>query len=167
MSDLPLLLPGVLIAIVASFVAGPRLGRALSTTSLVGGSVVFSFGLILAATLTPQAAALGSGIHSGGTCDLTITVPTLEILLAPTDMSLNILLFAPLGMTLGLVPRSSLRTVFVTGALLLPFMVEWIQLVVPVLDRACQANDIVANEIGLVLGLAIGWTGHWLTERHL
>ncbi len=157
MTGIPWLLPGVLIAIVVSLLVARRVGRQFGTSSLVGGSLVCSFGLILSATLTPQWSALEFGQQSGGTCDLTLRLPALAELLEPTDFSLNVLLFLPLGFTVGLVPRPSLKMALVAVALSLPFIVESTQFVLPALDRACQVNDIVANEVGLLLGLAIGW----------
>ena len=156
-AGLPWLLPGLLLGLVVALALGPRIGRTLGTSAAVGVLLVVSIALIVAATLTPQSGALVLGARSDGSCDLTIIPPWLSELLHPTDITLNVLLFVPLGVALGLLPRSSRRTALVAGAVLLPFVIESVQLVAPVLDRACEANDVADNLVGLAVGLLVGW----------
>ncbi len=165
MTAVPWLLPGLLIAVIVSLVAGSRVGRQLGTGPVVGGATLLCLGLILSSTLTPQVTALEFGAQSGGTCDLTLSLPWLGQLPDPVDSGLNILLLLPLGFTLGLVSRPFWRVALVGGALALPLIVEWTQLVVPALDRACQIDDVAANEIGLILGVTFGSAVRRLRQR--
>jgi VanZ family protein len=57
---------------------------------------------------------------------------------------------------IGLFPRSRRTAAVVIAAIALPFAIETIQLLLPVLDRACESADVVDNLTGLVLGLGGG-----------
>ncbi len=48
------------------------------------------------------------------------------------------------------------------AAIALPFAIETIQLLLPVLDRACESADVVDNLTGLVIGLGGGVVAGWL-----
>ena len=160
MIDLPWLAPGLLLAMIVSIVAGPRVGRELGAGTLIGALMVFSLGMIVSATLTPQSAALEFGARGGGTCDFTLVgLPSLSDFLSLNEITLNMLLFLPLGATIGVVPRSRRKVALIIAVVLLPFVIEWMQLVIPVLDRACEVSDIVYNLTGLALGMAIAWVG--------
>jgi len=111
----------------------------------------------MAATLTPLEAAIGSGVVSDGTCDFSRggVLPLLDLPLTSDDPVLNIALFVPLGISIGL-SRSPHRTSLIVAAIALPFGIELAQLILPVLDRSCEAADIVDNLTGLGLGLVVG-----------
>ena len=79
--------------------------------------------------------------------------------------SLNVILFVPLGILIALLPRSRATAFAVIGAALLPLAIESIQLAARPLGRACQGADVVDNILGLALGLAVGWTGMWISRR--
>ena len=70
--------------------------------------------------------------------------------------SLNVALFIPLGIAIGLVHVSRPWAALTFAAIALPFAIEAIQLVAPILDRGCQSADVVDNLTGLALGLLIG-----------
>ena len=136
---IPLLLPGLGASIVAAPFLGGPVRRMLRTGPVLGWALVVTLGLILSATLTPR-----------------VGLATADELFQLGDTSLNVLLFLPLGVVLGLVPRSRRKAVIVAGAVALPFAIEAAQALVPWLERACQSADVTDNLTGLVSGLAIG-----------
>jgi len=150
--------PGILIAVVVSIVAARRFGRWLATSPVLAGYVLFTFGLILAVTITPSREALSEGIvATGAFCDLSRLGPiSLHDLFAFREPSLNVFLCVPLGVGLGLLPRSR-RTLVVLGvALLTPIAVEALQGATPALGRVCESADVIDNVTGLAVGLVIG-----------
>jgi glycopeptide antibiotics resistance protein len=154
---LPLFLPGVAISMVVGLVASGAVGRALGVRRAVAWVMVLSLGIVVAATLTPQADALEAGVRGPGYCDFSrIWLAPWEQLLSVTDASLNVLLFIPLGAAIGLVPRSRRRAAIVVGAIALPFAIEITQSLAPWLDRGCESADVVDNLMGLALGLIAG-----------
>jgi glycopeptide antibiotics resistance protein len=153
--DYPWFLPGVMLAIVVGAIAARPLARALSTRPAVAWLLITSLGIALAATLTPQT--LAGATTSSGTCDLArIGLAPWDELLAVSDSSLNVLLFVPLGLAIGLLPRSRRRTMVAGAALLLPVAIEATQVLVPALHRICQSADVVDNLLGLAIGLGAG-----------
>jgi glycopeptide antibiotics resistance protein len=155
--ELPWLLPGAAISVVVSIAASEAVGRALSVRRPVAWVMVLSLGIIMAATLTPQWEALAFGARGSSACDLSrLGFAPLRELLRFGDTSLNVLMFIPLGATIGLLPRSRRAAVIVIAAIALPFAIETAQLLLPVLDRACESADVVDNLTGLVIGLSGG-----------
>src|SRR5450759_446303 len=154
---LPWFLPGVVISIVVSIAASGALGRALGVRRAVAWAIVISLGIIAAATLTPQSEALAFGARGSSSCDLSrLGLAPLRELLQLSDSGGNILMFIPLGATIGLVPRSRRKAAIVIVAIALPFGIETIQLLAPALDRACESADVIDNLTGLAIGLAGG-----------
>jgi len=154
---LPWFLPGVAISVVVSFAASGAVGRAFGIRRAVAWAMVLSLGTILAATLTPQWEALAFGARGRAYCDFTrIGLASFEELVSANDSGGNVLMFIPLGVTIGLVPRSRGKAAIAVAAIALPFAIETIQLLVPALDRFCESADVVDNLTGLVLGLAGG-----------
>jgi hypothetical protein len=154
---LPWFLPGVAVSVVVSVAASGAAGRALGVRRAVAWAMLFSLGIIMAATLTPQSGALDLGTQGPGYCDFSRIGPApWEQLLSPTESSGNVLMLIPLGAAIGLVPRSRSKAALVVGALALPFAIEAIQLLAPWLDRACESADVVDNLMGLALGLVAG-----------
>lgn len=145
----------VLIAI-GSLVLGPAVARRLATRRSVASLLLFGFGLVIAATLLPDRDAL-AGIASDRVCDLSRIGPaSIGELTRVNTTSLNVLLFVPLGVAVGLLPRSRPAAVVLVAALSLTFVVEAVQLFVTVLGRGCQTADMVDNLMGLAIGIAIG-----------
>jgi len=145
------------VSVAAGVAAGGYVGRLLGARPILGRAIVISLGIVLAATLTPQREAIESGALSTGNCDLSrVGLAPLARLRTLNDVSVNVLLFVPLGTAIGLVPSSRRKIAVVMVAVALPFAIELTQLLGPVLDRACQSADVVDNLSGLVLGLAVG-----------
>jgi hypothetical protein len=162
---LPWFLPGAAVSFVLSLIASGVVGRALGMPRSLAWALVLSLGIILSATLTPLSEALAYGATGTASCDLSRVwlAPLGDYLRAP-DPAGNVLMFVPLGATIALIPRSRRKTAVFLGAILLPFAIETAQLLMPVLDRACESADVVDNLAGLVLGLAFGAGGGWLVS---
>jgi hypothetical protein len=152
---LPWFLPGV--AVSAAVSLGGAVGRVLGAGRSVGSALIFSLGIIVAATLTPLGGELDLESSHPGACDLTrVGLPPLGLLLRINGTSLNVLLFIPLGLSIAFLPRSRRTLAVVLAAAALPLAIELTQLVVPVLDRGCESADVVDNLLGLGIGLGLG-----------
>jgi len=156
-SLLPWFFPGVTISLVVGLVTSGVVGRSLGVSRIVALALILSLGIILSATLTPLRWAIDFGAAGTGACNFSrIGLAPLGELLRFDDTSLNVLLFIPLGVTIGLVPRSRRKAAIVAAAIALPFAIETVQLLVPWLDRGCESADVVDNLTGLFVGLAAG-----------
>ena len=167
---LPWFLPGAVIALVVGIVCSGPVSRTLRVGRRVAWFIVVILGIILAATMTPQREALAYGARGPDSCDFSrVGLAPISELLRFNDTGLNVLMFIPLGTTIGLLPRSRRTAAVVIAAIALPFAIEAAQLLLPVLDRACESADVVDNLTGLVLGLgggvAAGWLGRSLARR--
>jgi glycopeptide antibiotics resistance protein len=162
-STLPWLPPGTIVFAIIGIVVCRRLARALGTRPAVAWLLVVSVGIIVSATLTPLYGTLETTASGPGACDLSVMgfIPLRE-LFQVDDRSLNILLFIPLGVALGLLPRSRRTAFLVLAAVLFPFAIETTQLLAPILGRGCQSIDVIDNLTGLAIGLAAGATIGWL-----
>jgi glycopeptide antibiotics resistance protein len=154
---LPWLLPGLVVSALVGMFVGRRVGRAFATGPAIGWGLVVCLGLIISATLTPLRGEFELDTSGIGTCDFSrIGVAPLGQLLRIGDTSLNVLLFMPLGFTIGLIPGSRRRHVLAAIAVLSPFAIETAQLLWPILGRGCQSADVFDNLTGLVIGWMIG-----------
>jgi glycopeptide antibiotics resistance protein len=162
---LPWFLPGAAIALLVSLAVSGAVCRALRVRRPVAWAMVLSLGVILAATMTPQWEALAFGAQGPSSCDFSrIGLAPLSELLRFGDTSGNVLMFIPLGVTIALVPRSRRKVVVLIAAIALPFAIETAQLLLPVLDRACESADVVDNLTGLVVGLGGGVVAGWFAR---
>lgn len=156
-SNLPWLVPGIGIALVVSVAASGRVARWLGVTRVAAWVLLMSTGVILSATLTPQALEARGDPGLGRLCELTrIGPPGLAELSSSPVVEGNILMFIPLGFAIAVAPRSSHKRALLVGAFALPFLIEATQFVVTPLGRGCQSADVTDNLTGLVLGLALG-----------
>ena len=160
--NVPWFFPGVAIALVVGILGATRVARILSTSRPVAGLLLASAGVIVAATLTPFRDAFLPGTVALP-CDFSrVGLAPLAELTSRNDTSLNVLLFVPLGIALGLVPNSARKLAVAAMAFAMPFVIELTQLLVPLLARGCQSADVIDNLTGLVLGLALGSPVGWL-----
>lgn len=162
MSTVTWFFPGVGVSIVLGFLFAPAVARALSTGRLVAWLLIVSFGVVLSATLTPIRPGVEVSSVTSNSCDFArIGLAPVADLLTFNDISLNILLFVPLGWALGRIPSTPRKLLLVVGALALPFGIETLQLLAPILNRSCESADVVDNLTGLLLGLigatVFGW----------
>jgi VanZ like family len=150
----PLLVPGVAIALIVGVALGPGASRRTGLSPLQAGMLVFAFGAIAAITLTPGS---GDGLFDGPWCGGLRPAPRLgELLSISSEHGLNIALFVPLGVLIGLIPRVRPLTIAALVAGAMPMLIEWIQYSVPQLDRICQTWDALENLMGLIIGLVAG-----------
>lgn len=154
-AQIPLFAIGLVATLGLSTLLAPWLARRLSARPWVAWLLIFGFGLIVAATLLPHRDALQAGTELA--CDTSrFGFASLDELTRVSDTSLNVLLFVPLGIAVGLLPRTRPAFVITLSAVSLTFIVEGIQLVVTALGRGCQTEDLFDNLLGLAIGLALG-----------
>ncbi len=154
---IPWLLPGVLVSLVIGLIVCRWLGRRLKVHPAVALLLIVGFGLVVSTTLTPLRDAIDDGAIGTGVCDFSRWWPVSPLTwFRLSDPTLNIILFVPLGLAVGLLPPSRTKTVLVVGVLALPFIVESVQLLAPILARGCQSADAIDNLTGAVLGLVMG-----------
>jgi hypothetical protein len=150
----PLLVPGVAIALIVGVALAPWASARTGLSPLLAGMLVFAFGAIVAITLTPGS---GEGFFGRSWCGGLRPPPRLgQLVSISSEHGLNVLLFVPLGILIGLIPRVRPFAVAAGIAGAMPIVIEWIQYSVPRLDRICQTWDALENLMGLVLGLAVG-----------
>lgn len=157
--SVPWFLPGILASVAISLVANGRVAATLAVPRAIATAGIVSLGIISSATLSPLRAAIESGATSSGSCDLSrVGLASLAELMAVSsnDTLLNVALFFPLGLVIGLAPRSGHKTALILACIPLPFLIETTQLLVPSLARACESADVFDNLTGLALGLAAG-----------
>ncbi len=151
----PWFLPGLLVWGVVATALTPTVARALATRPAVVLAMLMSLGIVILATLLPTGDALASSDARFEWCDLErLTFPPPAELLAVTDTLRNVLLFIPLGLTLGLLTQTRRAAILIALAYALPFIIEILQLVLLPLGRGCQSADVIDNALGLTLGLA-------------
>ncbi len=157
MGNVPWFWPGVFVSLIAGTLLAAPVGRTLRIRPVLAGLLMFSVGIIVAATLTPLRDALEVGAVGTGTCDFSrLGLAPLAELSDRNDTSLNVILFVPLGLGIALVPQRRLRGTLLLAAIASPFVIEAIQLIAPVLDRGCQSADVIDNLTGLSIGFVIG-----------
>jgi glycopeptide antibiotics resistance protein len=154
LSGYPGFVPGVVVSIVVAYLTSRTVAGFFRVGRLVGGALVFGLLVIVSATLTPG----GNAPRLDGlSCDLSrIGLAPIHDLLRISEVSLNVVLFVPLGAAIGFLPRSRRKVAVLVAAIALPFAIETIQLLLPFLDRACQSADVSDNLTGLIIGLGVG-----------
>ena len=154
--ELSQFIPGLLVALLFGLATGPWAARRWRTSRSLGTALMVSIGAVFALTLTPGGDVAPPGSFLGA-CDLTrFGPPNLADLTTINEVSLNVILFIPLGASIGLLARSQRKAATLAGAIALPFAIEAIQLVVVPLGRYCDSADVADNLIGLAVGLILG-----------
>lgn len=154
---LPWFLPGLVIASVIALAVAGRVARRLHTESWIAFLLVMSVGAVLAATIPPTGDGFSGDPWAPGRCDFgRIGLASLSDYLHLGDTSLNVVLFVPLGVAIGLLGRSAAMAWVLVAALALPPAIEATQSLVPILGRGCQSGDVCDNLLGLGIGLALG-----------
>jgi hypothetical protein len=152
----PLSVLAITLTLVVSLAASDALARRLHSKRSVAALLLFGFGFVLSATVVPTGAAL-EGEMSDGVCDFSrIGLASIDRLTRLNVTTLNVLLFVPLGVAVGLLPRTRQSLVVALAATSLTFVVELIQLLLPALGRGCETADMADNLLGLALGLFVG-----------
>lgn len=156
-ATLPWLVPGSVLSLGLSLLASGALGRWLRVRRSMAWVLLFALGIILSSTLSPLDRGAVIPPSDPRTCDLSRTWPaSLADLRRGDDVAVNILLFIPLGLAIGIAPASRRKVITLVAAMALPLVIEAVQLRVIELDRACQGADVVDNLTGLALGVVGG-----------
>lgn len=151
-SDFPWFLPGIAVAALLSIVIGRFVAKKLIMRPALSYALVLSVGVILSATMTPSISGLNDPDRALAWCDLSrIGPPPLQQLFTVNDVSLNILLFVPLGILINAISRHKWKVLILTAAL--PFLIEGVQFFIGAsIGRECQSSDVFDNLTGLLLG---------------
>jgi VanZ family protein len=153
---LPWFLPGLAFTTVIALAVAGRVARCLHTGRWIAFLLVVSVGAVLSATIPPTAGG-GDYPSTPGRCDFRRISPApLHVYLHLGDAGLNVILFIPLGLAIGLLGRSAAAARVLVAAVALPVAIETIQSLAPVLGRGCESRDVVDNLLGLGIGLAAG-----------
>ncbi len=167
---LPWFVPAVALSMTIALFACRPLATLLAVRRVVAWAILVGFGVIVSATLTPLHGSFNFDAVATSTCDLSRIGPaSIAQLLQLDDASLNVALFIPLGIAVGLIQALGLRTALIFASTALPFGIETIQLLAPILARGCQSADIVDNLTGLIVGIVVGmglrFVGSGIRER--
>jgi glycopeptide antibiotics resistance protein len=150
----PLVFPVLLVVAVVSALAAPWTARRTGLARLPAALLLFSFGAILAITLTPG---IGGDPSAPFTCKGLVPAPSLSELWSLTNENgQNVLLYVPLGLFIGLIPRRNVLVGAGIAAAAMPFAIEGFQALLPGFARSCDAWDVVENVLGLAIGLVLG-----------
>ena len=151
------LVPGIVVALVLAALLCGAVARRLRTRRVLAFLLLLALGVVFAATVTPSREAVLYGAVGTGTCDLsTIGLAPLSTYIRLNDASLNVALFMPLGLMIGLLPPSPYRLPIIGISVILPVAIEATQLVVTSLGRGCESADVFNNLAGLFVGLTVG-----------
>ena len=160
----PWALPAIGLTLVVATIGARRVATLVPTSPGVAWVLIASLGGVFALTLTPHQP--DSGLAAAFRCDFGVhgLLSVRDVMLL-NDRALNVALFMPLGFGLALIRQRRRQVLLIGFAAVLPVLVESAQSVATVLDRACQAQDLVDNSSGLVAGLVIGCLAGWLWRR--
>jgi glycopeptide antibiotics resistance protein len=157
--SVPWFLPFFLFSIAVSLGINQRVARALAVSRVIAMAAIVSLGLILSATLSPHTGAFELHATASRSCNFLrvgLASPHELMAVSVNDTLLNVVLFVPLGLAIGLARRSRHNVGLVVVGVALPFAIEATQFLAPSLARACESADVFDNLTGLVLGLVAG-----------
>ena len=159
---IPWFVPGLVLSVILAIVFGPTLGRWLRTSRVVAFVLIVGAGAVVSATLTP----IPGPVEPFGSCDFgRVGLAPFSVLIRLNETSLNVLLFAPLGLAVGLLPHSRRGLGIAALAVASPLLIEATQSLMPMLGRGCQSEDVVDNLLGLAIGWAVGAALGWVWLR--
>ena len=152
----PWAIPLVAASTVAAVVVALVLQKTRGAGAWLVAALIVSGALVVALTLTPNA-----GIEDSSLVDPRFDRGPWGYLRQPEywlhldSRTLNVALFVPLGFTLGLLARGAARWAVLAFGLVLPWIVEGLQAVLP-FDRDPQSIDLADNSTGFVVGYVAG-----------
>ena len=139
------------VVVVALLLAFP-LARLLRSNPLVTGLLVMSLLAVVALSLAPS----NTLQAAPGVCLRPVTLPVGRQILWPSDLTANVLMYLPLGVAVVWLRPRPVRLVAMAAALMVPLFVELAQKELIAINRQCSLSDIIGNEVGLVVGMAVG-----------
>jgi glycopeptide antibiotics resistance protein len=146
----------------ASIFISRSVAEKLAMSRALGFALVFWLGVILSATMTPSISGMADPDRVMAWCDLSrIGPPSIGQFDTLNDVSLNVLLFVPLGVLVS--ARTRHRGKALLWATALPLLIEGVQFFGAAIGRECQSADVFDNWTGLLLGylggtaLSVGW----------
>ena len=144
---MPSLTPAAPLVLVLALVAGLVIwlvgGRNRGAT--IAALLLVAWGAVFAATLTPSPY---EAFEQQVTCKFALTMGAV-----PKERLANVLLFVPLGFVSWF---ASPRWIWVAAACAAPLLIEAAQGVIVAMNRGCDVMDVVANVLGVGLGVALG-----------
>ena len=153
----PTILPVAILAIVLATLLCTAVAHRLGTGRRVAWLLMASLGFILALTIAPSRQALTVGMTGPVACDLSRIGPaSLATYARMDDPFLNILVFVPFGLAVGLLPAGRAKWSILVAAVLLSPAIETTQALVVAMGRSCESGDIFDNLFGLAIGVAVG-----------
>jgi glycopeptide antibiotics resistance protein len=153
----PTMLPVGIAAFVLATILRHPVARRLKTHSGVAWLLMAGLGGVLALTIAPSRLALTDGVTGPIQCNLSrIGLAPLSVYARMEDPFLNVVVFVPLGLAVGLLPPGRPKLVIAIAALLLPLAIETTQALVVAMGRSCEAGDVFDNEFGLLVGSGVG-----------
>jgi glycopeptide antibiotics resistance protein len=162
----PGFIPGSLLAVVISFAMNGLISKVLYVRRCLAFCLIITLGLILSATMTVGGESQPSVNKDIECCDFTrLALAPVAELFAVNETSLNVFLFVPFGLVIGLIHHSPRKVPILVAAFALPFGIETVQLLMPAMNRTCQSADVIDNLIGLVVGLILGKLTKFLTRN--
>lgn len=160
MHTFPWALPVLAVGVLAAALAGPLVGRVLCMPTWAAVVLISGAALVVAVTLSPLGtAAPGSSPVPSLSAHPVPVAPTSELWRWPwhwwpiDERTLNVALFVPLGIGVGLVGRRPMRWFLVFIAVLSPFAIEGAQYLVGWLARDADWRDVVDNVTAWSSGL--------------
>lgn len=152
--DIPSYWPVILLWVTLGLLLSGQMARFLETRRIIAFGLFVSLGFVLLATLSPNDPARLDAVSG---CDLSrVGFPSISTLISDRDALRNILLFLPLGFTLGLLPWTKRNLIVIVGAFGLTVVIETTQIALADLGRGCETADMIDNNTGLAIGLLAG-----------
>jgi glycopeptide antibiotics resistance protein len=159
----PWAIPGSLLVLATAAWASRGLARTLRASRLYAFGFAASLGTALLFTLSPSLDA-GPGRHRFAS--LEVTLDTFRNLGGINETTLNVALFVPLGLLAALHRTRSVRIPLIAAASAIPLVIEATQYALPSLGRSgFQMNDVIANLLGVTLGLGLGTIARRLAHQ--
>lgn len=147
----PYAIVGLLACMVLGCIFVPLIKKTTEQSLLFNWLLFVAWTGAVAFTLTPA----NTFNPLGGLCHSLIFSQWWEQLFVISDVSLNVALFIPLGILIMFVKKY--KRFLIVGCFATPVLIELIQKFIEPLNRACQLSDVLANLIGLSLGVIIGY----------
>lgn len=147
----PYAIVGLLACMVLGCIFVPLIKKTTEQSLLFNWLLFVAWTGAVAFTLTPA----NTFNPLGGLCHSLNFNQWWEQLFVISDVSLNVALFIPLGILIMFVKKY--KRFLIVGCFATPVLIELIQKFIEPLNRACQLSDVLANLIGLSLGVIIGY----------